>query len=294
VLLAPGVHGELVWPSGPPLAAVLVLAGSSGRVDVHRARLLAQHGAISLALQWFGGAGQPPGICEVPLATFALGLDLLCHSASGLPLGIIGTSKGAEAALLVATVDHRVDAVVALAPTHVAWANVGPGLDGQAYPYRSSWSMQGVPLPFVTYDETWEPHGVGPVAYRVSYERSLALDDGRAAAARIRVERTQADLLLVAGGDDRMWPSLPFANAVLAARRTAGLPAQVIGSAGAGHRVTFPGERPLPASPRYQYGGTVATDAELGRRAWPQVLESLSLRPRRDSDSTGARGTLTY
>ena len=33
---------------------VLVLAGSSGRVDLARARLLAQHGAYALALRWFG------------------------------------------------------------------------------------------------------------------------------------------------------------------------------------------------------------------------------------------------
>ncbi|WP_327173774.1 hypothetical protein OG471_32310 [Streptomyces sp. NBC_01336] len=60
--LAAPVHG-----SG---AGVLVLAGSSGRVEEARCRLLAREGLTALSVRWFGGPGQPPGICEVPLETF--------------------------------------------------------------------------------------------------------------------------------------------------------------------------------------------------------------------------------
>ncbi len=276
VSLAPGVHGVLVEPAGAPRAAVLVLAGSSGRVDADRATLLAARGALTLALQWFGGEGQPPGICEVPLETFTTGLDLLQQKAPGLPLGILGLSKGAEAALAVSTVDERVEAVVALAPSHVAWANVGPGLDGETYPYRSSWSWQGRPLPFVSYDESWEP-GPPPVANVDLYRRSLTLDPERTAAATIDVAETRADLLLVAGGDDEMWDSLSHAESIVTTRTVAGQQVELVSSPAAGHRVVFPGETAVTPTGQFAHGGHAAADAELGARAWPRVLEVLRL-----------------
>jgi uncharacterized protein len=49
---------------------VVVLAGSSRRVDVPCAQLFAAQGCTALALRWFGGVDQVPGICEIPLETF--------------------------------------------------------------------------------------------------------------------------------------------------------------------------------------------------------------------------------
>src|SRR3954469_22450021 len=48
-------EGLLVIPEGEARCAVLVLAGSSGRVDADRARLLARHGAVAMSIRWFGG-----------------------------------------------------------------------------------------------------------------------------------------------------------------------------------------------------------------------------------------------
>ena len=68
--LTAGSPGVVATPAGDPSMAVLVLAGSSGRIDERRARLLAGRGALAVSIRWFGGPGQPPGICEVPLETF--------------------------------------------------------------------------------------------------------------------------------------------------------------------------------------------------------------------------------
>jgi uncharacterized protein len=43
---------------------VLVMAGSSGRVDVPRAQLFAAEGCAALALHWFGGTDQVPGFVK--------------------------------------------------------------------------------------------------------------------------------------------------------------------------------------------------------------------------------------
>ncbi|MEU9759870.1 acyl-CoA thioester hydrolase/BAAT C-terminal domain-containing protein [Streptomyces sp. NPDC047987] len=82
-----------------------------------------------------------------------------------------------------------------------------------------------------------------------------------------------ADLLLVAGGDDAMWPSLPYAEELADRRRAAGLPVRLISALDAGHRPRFPGEGPAPDSAHFLYGGSPAADAALGARAWPHLLD---------------------
>lgn len=281
--LLAGCEGIVARPpgraSGPPAVGVLVLAGSSGRVDADRARLLAAHGALAVAIRWFGGPGQPPGICEVPLETFTAVVSALGR-AGVRRVGIVGLSKGAEAALLVAARDRRVDAVVAVSPSAYAWANVGPGRDGRDRPLRSSWTWGGEAVPFVPYDESWTPGGPPPVAYAGVYQSSLAAHPERAAAAAISLAPgdVDAEVLLVAGGDDQLWPSERFARTLAATRRSPRQrPLRLVVEPAAGHRPVLPGEAPPVASTERAYGGTPEADLALGRRAWPEVLDVLGL-----------------
>lgn len=203
-------EGVLVAPATGTEAGVLVLGGSSGRIERERARLLARQGIMALAVRWFGGPGQSPGICEIPLETFLDAVGLL-RAEGARRVGVLGLSKGAEAALLTAVHDPRVDVVIALSPTSRVWCNAGPGLDGAQRPYRSSWTWQGQPVPFVPMDDSWtaaQPSSA-PVAIRGRYERSEKTFSHLVPAAEIPVEKARADLLLVAGGDDAMWPSCP-------------------------------------------------------------------------------------
>ncbi|MEV6522425.1 acyl-CoA thioester hydrolase/BAAT C-terminal domain-containing protein [Longispora sp. NPDC051575] len=266
-------EGVLVEPVGGSPVGVLVLAGSSGRVDADRCRVLARAGLTALSIRWFGGAGQPPGICELPLETFVSAVDLL-RATGAERVGALGVSKGAEAVLLLAVRDPRVEAVVALSPTSVAWANVGPGTDGVTYPYRSSWTWRGEPVPFVPYDEDWVSAGA-PVAYRAHYEASLRAFPEAARGAAIPIEESAAEVVLVAGRDDRMWPSVAFARELAARRASTGRPARVVLSPDAGHRVRLPGEAPAGPPGRFVYGGTPEADAALGAEAWPVILAAL-------------------
>ncbi|ANS62526.1 BAAT/Acyl-CoA thioester hydrolase [Streptomyces lincolnensis] len=266
-------EGVVVTPAHGSAIGVLVLAGSSGRVERERAHLLARQGVTAMSIRWFGGPGQPPGICEVPLETFTEAVDLL--RASGAErIGILGASKGAEAALLTAVHDPRVDVVVAVSPPSRVWCNIGAGSDGEQRPYRSSWTWRGRPVPFVPMDDSWSSPAA-PVAIRGWYELSERTYATLLPAARIPVERARADLLLVAGGDDEMWPSLLHAERLARRRRSAAAPVRLISRPDAGHRPRFPGESPAPASPRFRYGGTPEADALLGAAAWPHVLGML-------------------
>jgi dienelactone hydrolase len=166
-------EGVLVAPARGSDIGVLVLAGSSGRVERERARILAQHGMTAASIRWFGGPGQSPGICEIPLETFTAAVDFLRLNGARR-IGILGTSKGAEAALLTAVHDPRVDVVVAMSPTSRVRCNVGPGRDGAHRPYRSSWTWREQAVPFVPLDDSWTPAEAdgGPVAIRGWHEGS--------------------------------------------------------------------------------------------------------------------------
>jgi hypothetical protein len=270
------VQGTLVVSDTCADVGVVVVAGSSGRVDVDRARLFASHGAVALALRWFGGDGQPPGICEVPLETFTMAVDELV--ARGCKqLAFVGTSKGAEAGLLAAVHDSRLDVVMAISPTSVVWANSGPGLDGEVWPQRSSWTYQGVPLPFIAYDPSWKREYVdGLVSYRNFHEQSLLRFASEVEAATIPVEFAKAEIVLVAGGNDALWPSDTFAKSVAARLEIFGKRARLVLNSEAGHRVLLPGET-TPRSSLHAHGGHDGADVALGQAAWEAMSEVLKL-----------------
>lgn len=275
--LAAPWEGFLAAPAADPAGAgVVVLSGSSGRIERERCRLFARAGVTAASIRWFGGPRQPSGICEVALETFVAATVLL-RERGAERVSILGVSKGAEAALLVSTLSDCADAVIALAPTSVVWANIGPGRDGRDRPYRSSWTWQEQPLPFVLYDDSWrrtEPEGA-PVSVLGWYERSLAAYADRLPAAAIAVEKAAAELVLIAGGADRMWPSLRFAHELADRHAESGRKAALISRSDAGHRTVFPGEVAPPPSIRFDHGGTPEADAMLGAAAWPTVLATV-------------------
>lgn len=255
------------YPAGPCGTAVLLLAGSSGRIERERADLLAVHGARVRAVRWFGGAGQRPAPHEVPLELFVEQIEELRSRSERV--AVFGTSFGAEAALSAAC-HTTVDAVIAVAPSSVVWAGV---LDGS---WSSHWSHQGEPLPFVPFTADWRPEEEPP-SFRSLYEESLRRFPEAAASARIPVERITADVLLVAGGDDRVWPADAFAASIVAAREAHGLSTTVVSQPDAGHRIILPGESPASGGIRMARGGSPRADAVLGSAAWQHVIRLLDL-----------------
>ncbi|MFI2363625.1 acyl-CoA thioester hydrolase/BAAT C-terminal domain-containing protein [Promicromonospora sp. NPDC019610] len=259
-------EGVRFRPDRPNGVGVLVLAGSSGRVDAARARLLAERGALCESIQWFGGPGQNPGPWEIPLEVFLERIDSLAAESDRIV--IVGTSFGAEAALLLGAVHPRVNAVGAFAPTDVVWAGVSP--KGRQ---TSHWTMAGTPLPFVPFDPSWTP-GTDPPEFRGLYAASRAAHPDAAAAAAVPVERIR-ELLVVAGGDDRVWDSVDHARRIAARRDQAGLVTTVVEHPPAGHRAVLPTESAPAAGLRMARGGSASADARLGAMAWPELVRML-------------------
>ncbi|KQX70007.1 acyl-CoA thioester hydrolase/BAAT C-terminal domain-containing protein [Angustibacter sp. Root456] len=244
-----------------------MLGGSSGRIDDARAQLLAAQGALAESIRWFGGAGQQPAPFEVPLETFQQRVELLARDCDRIVL--VGTSFGAEAALVTAAVTPAVCAVAAFAPSDVVWAGVTP--EGRQ---TSHWTLGGEPLPFVPFVESAEPQG-DPPSFRPVYEASRAAQPDAVARATIAVERIP-HVLCVAGGDDQVWPSVAHAEAIRDRRAASGRPTTVVVDPDAGHRAVLPGEPVVTAGQRMARGGSQDADHRLGAAAWPVLLELLS------------------
>nr|WP_239062758.1 acyl-CoA thioester hydrolase/BAAT C-terminal domain-containing protein [Streptomyces sp. SID13031] len=84
----------------------------------------------------------------------------------------------------------------------------------------------------------------------------------------------QGELLLLAGGDDRLWPSVDFAGQLAERRGTR--PTQLLISVDAGHRLVFPGEEVKTSGQRMARGGSEEADRAFGQQAWAQVAQVLA------------------
>jgi dienelactone hydrolase len=279
-----GLDGVFARADGDqPLRAVLALGGSDGGVPAYWARLLAQERFASLAVAYFNTPNTQPALTEVPLERLERALRWLREqpgvATNDGRVGVIGVSKGAELALLLAvTFPDLVGAVVAYTPSSVVWQGID--FSTQFPPLRSSWSLGGRPLPFVPY-----PAGVPPTptAQGMSllpiYDRGL--DSVAGDAAVIPVERAVGPLLLVSGGGDRMWPAERMCRMLVDRMGANGRKRDVrhINFPDAGH-VLFPyaargaDEGDAPPMP-YDLGGSPAAAQQAHAIAWPEVVRTL-------------------
>ncbi|NYI76416.1 alpha/beta fold hydrolase [Nocardioides panzhihuensis] len=271
-----GSEGVLLEPEGAT-TGVLVLSGSSGRIETDRCRLLASHGVAAASIRYFGGPGQPGEARLMPLETFD---DVLAELHSRYQrLVVLGTSWGAQAALLLGTLHPEIDAVVGISPTYVSWA----GLSDER-PQRSSWTLRGEQVPFVPFDDEAIEEAVEEAvegadgelpSFCEAYLSALERYADRVPAATIPVERIAGEVVLVAGGGDALWPSVLFAEAVRRRRTAHDLETIVVTHPDAGHRVVLPGEPALALSQRLDWGGSEEADRELGLLAWPEIAAVL-------------------
>ncbi|KQY64571.1 acyl-CoA thioester hydrolase/BAAT C-terminal domain-containing protein [Nocardioides sp. Root140] len=243
---------------------LLVLSGSSGRLETQRCEVLRSHGIAAEPVQWFGGPGQPATPRRIPLETFREPLDRLAGQARRI--GVLGTSFGAEAALLLAIRDIRISAVVALSPTSVVWETSDMVDDRPVH--DAKWTWHGEPLPGVPYVEQAGRDLADTCAL---HEASLAELNGQRDEVTIPVEKIDADVLVAAGGDDRVWPASRFCEEIVSRRSRHGQDTTYVFHPKAGHRVVLPGEvAPLPRAD-LPPGGTTAAEREHGE----QVLDAL-------------------
>lgn len=252
-----GLVGELYVPPGEGRhPAVLVVTGSGGGIPpaAGQAGGLASRGYVVLALAYFGTRGLPSSLSYIPLEYFATALDWLSAQPAVDPerIGILGISRGAELALLLASSIPRLHAVVAYMPSSVV---ISGCCSGRGEP---AWTVGG-----------------RPVAYR----------------AAIRVEQINGAVLLISGKEDEVWPSDGSSVEIMdRLRRNHFAHAfQHLSYDHAGHGIGRPYESTVdvnnvrhPLTGRLmRLGGTPAGTARARADSWPKVLAFLDENLRR-------------
>ncbi|MEE8042686.1 MAG: acyl-CoA thioester hydrolase/BAAT C-terminal domain-containing protein [Pseudomonadales bacterium] len=255
------------------LPAVVRLHGSEGAFNPLRAALLASNGFAVLDLRYVDSAGLPE-IVAIPLETVMYGIDWLSEHprVDASRIGVYGGSKGAELALYASTVDPRIRAVVAWAPASVAFEGISlsrlrPG---------SSWSWQGQPVDYAAYQiETLSTlRHVVRVLFREAsflpiYERAL---DQAPAAAEIPVEKIAGAILLLAGSDDRMWPSVRMATLLDARLERHDHPNyETVVYDGSGHRMRYALWPDQHEPSRFVGGGSPEANHVNGGDGWQRI-----------------------
>jgi dienelactone hydrolase len=260
-----------------PRPAILMLGGSEGGLSA-RGSMVARHhaerGYSTLQLSYFRAPGQPTKLENIPLEYFDKALAWLRSQpmVDDSRMAVIGGSKGAEAALLIASRHPELKAVVAAMPSGVVWS----GVDWNFGRVGSSWSELGRPLPYLPIGK-FDWSRVGQHGLVTMYNDGLAALPRRPEAI-IPIERASAPILLICGEEDRMWPSCPMARLIQARAKRHGRPEVVLlAYRDAGHAVHG---MPRPRSdPNFANLGKNGGSAEGNNNArqdnWPRMLAFL-------------------
>jgi len=276
-----GLVGAAYFPPGTERRpAMIVLPGSQGGIPAPGAHPggLASRGYVVLALAYFNAEGLPPLLQNIPLEYFATAVEWLRSqpSVDATRIGVLGTSRGGELALLLgATYPAMFRVVVANVPSNVVW----PGLSDDTV--AAAWTVNGKALPAV-------PMRITPAERAMSSrERFLRRLQGADAAgiarAEIAVERIGGPLLMFSGKDDQLWPSDVFCARVVERleRRHFKHPVEHYSYENAGHQITRPFVltfdvrqiRVHPISKRsIMMGGTPEGQARANEDSWGKLL----------------------
>ena len=282
-LQSEGLVGTLFCPSTPsgPRPAVIVLGGLDGGLQEGSAAALASEGFVALALGYFGPQPLFSAPIEIPLEYFAEALDWLKNQPFVTPnrVAVIGVSKGGELALLLgSTYPGDIKVVVGFAPSAVTWRGVSYNLRSFFGSPRSSWTLGGEPVPFVSISLRFSEvagYVVGRMpSLRGIFERSLE-DEAAVAIGSIAVEKIAGPVLLVSGTDDQVWPSTCLSEMAIERLKAHEhpFPYEHLRYEGAGHPTGLPYSGPVNTRAGLMpLGGSLERNGFLHADSWPRVL----------------------
>jgi dienelactone hydrolase len=260
---------------------IILLGGSDGEPMKERSALLASQGYAVLNLFYFGQGTLPKDFMKVPVGYLTNAVSWLQaqEHVDSARIGVIGHSRGTEAAFLTAIFRPDVRAVVAVAPSCVIWP--GPGASGY---FHSAWSLNGKEMPYVPVSFSKgvgaflkEVTGGTQIEHRPLFEEALK-NKSAVQRAMIAVEKIHGAVLLISGTDDRVWPSALMAERIVARLREHGhtFTHRHLSYENAGHSFGLPSQpRTDDATETFTMGGTVAGNAAAASNSWRATLEFL-------------------
>ncbi len=259
-LAADGFVGTVYEPADTASThpAVLVFGGSEGGEDMDPlAALLASHGYPTLSLAYFKAPGLPSTLADIDLHYFVKALRTLDKLPGVDPTRVVvyGISRGSEAAQLLGSLFPKlVHGVIAGVPSSV----VNGPYPEQAKP---SWLLAGHVIPEVPTYLYGTP------------------DPVQAQNAVLKDELIRGPILLACAGQDAVWPSCPYQDAIVARLKAHhfAYPITALRYADGGHGIGAGYRYNAETSQRYATLGGDLLPTQQGRAdVYQHVLDLLS------------------
>ncbi|KZN45888.1 acyl-CoA thioester hydrolase/BAAT C-terminal domain-containing protein [Pseudoalteromonas luteoviolacea] len=181
--------------------AVIAFGGSEGGLGTGNANgeMIAPHGIAVLGLAYFKDKGIPQTLDQIPMEYFIDAINYLdTHpSIDSSKIGVVGGSRGSEAAFLLATLDSRIKSVVVTTPSKVAW-------NGLTMP-KSAWTMDDKDIPALAL-------GLDSNATLLNRFNAALDDQNLVKKSLFKFENINGPILMISAEKDQIWPSYQMAK----------------------------------------------------------------------------------
>jgi pimeloyl-ACP methyl ester carboxylesterase len=199
-----------------PAPLLVVFGGSEGGMSMTDGRREQQRqqyldaGYALLVVGYFALPGTPAGLDRIELTSIVETIQNTAKNPLLNPekLAVLGVSKGAELALLLASRMPQISTVISVVGSDAVFASP------EWYSTSSSWAWQQQPVTFVPLSLK-AAVAMMQGDYRRGYELAMHNDDWYQQA-KIPVEQMQADVLFISGTADELWPSSEMADRMMA------------------------------------------------------------------------------
>lgn len=274
----PELKGDLYSPAGEgAYPSIMILSGSDGGNAAHAAAYLAHKGYLVLALSYFNDEGLNEHLENIDLNYFKEATAYLSnHEKSNGRVNLIGYSKGAELALLLGQTFNSYQSIISGAGSNY----ITSGMKGGIFAPVPGWTLDGEALPYLKMKF--------PVSFMFSTIKNYikkrpfyfldiwkkSLNGKKAADHKIDVAGIDAPLLIISGGEDKLWPSTSFSTEMEKERNNDA--DRYLDYPGAGHFISFPYSfNQLPANIHMNVDGMIIDFGGIKRENAYAAEESL-------------------
>ena len=203
-----GFEGILFPANYTKEKVLIVISGSNGGMKLTKqcAEFYSKHFVPTLALAIFGTKETGKDLDRVPLEYVESAIRWL-KKHGYQKIGIDGTSKGSELALLCASIFDELECVIARVPSYF----VSEGLISKGKTKKPSgtscWSYHGNEIPFARYNS--RSFNLPEIILKEKELHLISINQDKTVKDEdiIPVEKIKAPLLLLSGKNDAVWPS---------------------------------------------------------------------------------------
>lgn len=203
-----GFEGILFPADNRKDKVVIVVSGSNGgmRMTKDCAEFYSKNGIPALAVALFKTTETPKNLDRIPIEYISSAMAWLKEQGYE-KIGIDGTSKESEIALLAASMFPDLSCVIARVPSHFVSEGLVEHGKSKSPSGTSCWSYEGKEIPFAPYNA--REFNVPKILLKEKQMYLLDINKGKTVTREtlIPIEKIKAPILFLSAVNDTVWPS---------------------------------------------------------------------------------------